>query len=249
MWALPDIQSMNVQAAMRASSFWEARIAAEENEDGSPATCLYGEWNGDQGCVGDLFPHLWYDIFSDDPKGLLWLCDYHEGYSGQPVEGYFTCDDCERVMIENYTWERYEHVTEDGESLCLNCYAKRVIEDPSSWLELDGDWADRLNMGLLRYAPHIMAHSGPTHGLDFHGNAEFDSMDGHAISGGGLDGLREKIATLESTGISRVLLVLDAAYQFAVSIGIYTDMNAELRPAPADFPHEAFDGQGLGDES
>ena len=53
--------------------------------------------------------HLVYDIFSDDPKGVLHLCETHDGYSGDPVEGYFTCEDCERVIAENYTGKLQNH--------------------------------------------------------------------------------------------------------------------------------------------
>lgn len=70
---------------------------------------------------------LVYDIFSDDPKGILNLCNNHVGYSSDPTEGYFTCACCQRVMVENYTWEYYR-VERDGETVCS---ARFSSETPS----------------------------------------------------------------------------------------------------------------------
>jgi hypothetical protein len=46
-------------------------------------------------------------------------------------------------------------------------------------------------------------------------------MDGHCISGGGLDELKDTLRTLRDEGETKAILILDAAYQFAVSIGVY----------------------------
>ena len=36
----------------------------------------------------------WYDIFSNDPKGVIGLCQEHENDYGSIPEGYFYCDAC-----------------------------------------------------------------------------------------------------------------------------------------------------------
>ena len=60
-------------------------------------------------------------------------------------------------------------------------------------------------------------------GIRFVNNVEFDSMDGHCISGGGVDELQETLRQLKDEGDDRAILILDAAYQFAVSIGVYAE--------------------------
>jgi hypothetical protein len=58
-------------------------------------------------------------------------------------------------------------------------------------------------------------------GVVFHDNAEFDSSSGHQISG---ENLLEVIKRLDQP----FCLVLDGAYQFAVSIGIYVRASAKF---------------------
>src|SRR5690348_12408001 len=100
MWSLPDINRMNSEAFQLKNKLEEA--ARTGTLDGEKLKC---EWEGhSEPCDGELRHYLWYDIFSDDPKGILTLCEHHDGYYGSPSEGYFTCEDCERVMTENYTW-------------------------------------------------------------------------------------------------------------------------------------------------
>jgi hypothetical protein len=71
--------------------------------------------------------------------------------------------------------------------------------------------------GLLDIARcrHVLGVKQPLPGgVVFHDNAEFDSQDGRQISG---DNLLDIIRGLDQPFCP----VLDAAYQFAVSIGIY----------------------------
>src|ERR1051326_863960 len=115
MWSLPDINRLNANAAVNAK-----RLQREACSRRKP-NCEH--WNCEENAT---VSHLTYDIFSDDPKGVLHLRERHDGYSGDPMEGYFTCQNCYQVMVENYTWELY-HTWSDGQKICLKCtvYARR----------------------------------------------------------------------------------------------------------------------------
>jgi len=221
MWSLPDIAKLNQDAADQDK---KARLVrcAELLVDHCTEKKAQCEHHGEE-CEGRLTGYLTYDIFSDDPKGVLFLCEHHYGHYGSPDEGYFFCDDCSRIFIENYTWERYDHV-EGGEVLCLNCHAKRVIANPKAWIVLTDAAINKIDFERVRRAPHIIAVDGPTHGLIQRGNAEFDSMGGQSIgSGNGVEGLKNALRQAKRKGHKRALLVMDAAYQFAVSIAVYAE--------------------------
>ena len=231
MWSLPNIAALNDEAHRKAMS-GEFERALEELIDpdtGEPAACMYA---GEE-CEGELRGELYYDIFSDDPKGVIFLCDRHWGYYGSPAEGYFYCDDCGRLFIENYTWELYSHYDEDeGALLCLNCYAQRVIEDDSRWITLDEDEIEALDFERVRKAPHIFAVNGPRHCLELVDCVTFDSMTGGRVTGlescestpdGGVEELKEILRRAREMGYPRALMVLDGAYQFAVRIGVYVN--------------------------
>jgi hypothetical protein len=66
--------------------------------------------------------------------------------------------------------------------------------------------------------------------LKFLGNVEFDSMSGCRIRGfssaddtpdAGVQEIRDLLARAREDGHERAILILDAGYQFAVSIGVY----------------------------
>jgi len=225
MWSLPDIKRVNAKAAANATKL--KREAARKRKP----NCERCECSGRKHPANVSF--LIYDIFSDDPKDVLHLCHDCVGQSGDPWEGYFTCEACGRVTVENYTWERYQ--TElDGASLCLKCAAERFFADETNWIEpklvqevVLAPYNPRLNgenltlfdpaTGVLNVARcrHVLGVSQPLPKcVKFHDNAEFDSMDGHQISG---RRLLDVIAELNQPFVP----VLDAAYQFAVSIGLY----------------------------
>jgi predicted Fe-S protein YdhL (DUF1289 family) len=240
MWSLPDIEVMNANAAGHAAeNRWEVLIGQGLGADGEPAVCECADWSGPE-CAGELRATLWYDIFSDDPKGLLWLCEQHDHYYGSPVEGYFYCDGCERTLIENYTWETYYRVVDDGEIYCLNCARELYLQEDKNWLELNGRALVRLRRRLRtgkrleRKAPHLFAVGQEAAveeaGLKFLGNVEFDSLSGAQLYGG--DGTQELFELLRGaarSGYQRAVLIIDAAYQFAVSVGVYVES-----PAPRE---------------
>lgn len=60
-------------------------------------------------------------------------------------------------------------------------------------------------------------------GIRFVNNVEYDSYDGHCINGGGVEELQETLRQLKDEGEDRAILILDAAYQFAISIAVYAE--------------------------
>ena len=219
MWSLPDIKELNKRA--KASKKVLLKTIRTGKETGKGLECDYAD-HGD--CEGAVRAIPYFDIFSDDPKGLIKLCEKHDGYFGSPAEGYFECGRCDRVFIdENYTWENYYHVNDCDGRICLNCYARQVIGDARDpgWLKTDG--SEKVDFQRIRRAPHIIAAKGPTYGLKFLGNTEFDNTTGGCISGGGTEEIRELLKKAKKRGYTRALVVLDATYQFAVLVGVYVN--------------------------
>lgn len=216
MWSLPDIKTLNRRAATEKGKVLKA--VKTRKIGNKKLSCEHD--HGD--CNGPIRVYPWYDIFSDDPKGVIALCERHDGYFGSPTEGYFECGRCNKIFIENYTWENYYHHDDCDGQICLNCYARQVIGDAThpAWVKTDG--SETIDFDRIRQSPHIIAVEGPTHGLEFLGNIEFDNTSGETISGevGDLHNLLKDAA---AKGYYRALLVLDAAYQFAVSIGLYVN--------------------------
>lgn len=217
MWSLPDIKRMNAEAQTKAQTL-EQQVRTNKDENGEPLECTCAGWGSGDSCDGDVHGYLWYDIFSDDPKGIVALCEHHDGYYGSPTEGYFTCSDCNRVMVENYTWEKY-NVVVDGEELCLPCAAERYIADDDNWLELTDENIEAVDFDRVRKAKHVIGVEMPIpKGIKFYDNAEFDSMNGTQISGFDIQNI---LKAAREEGFSKAILILDAGYQFAVSIGVY----------------------------
>ena len=218
MWALPNINKMNEEAALR----YETEKDLSKKQILKGQTCMYCDKKATR-------YYDYYDIFSDDPKGKIFLCAKHDGYYGNPAEGYFFCEGCERTMVENYTWELYSHDTNEGR-LCLNCYFDSEIKKQENWIDKVEQVADR-----VWESKHLIPVEG-THWkkyLDFHGNVELDSMSGAKITGfsststveSGIAELQEIVK--KTLGIGPVILIMDAAYQFAMSIGVYTRKKEE----------------------
>lgn len=224
MWSLPDIKLLNTRAAANLPA-----LRREQKRKRKPNCEVYG-------CTHRAVESIeWFDIFSDTPKGLVHVCENHLPEDG---EGNFRCDRCQRILADHYTWERYQ-TTDGDETLCLKCAAERHFEDDNNWidpklvkkvvLEPRGPALFNRKTGVLNVARcrHVLGVSQPLpDSIKFHDNAEFDSMDGHQISG---RGLLDIIQELDEPFCP----VLDAAYQFAVSIGLYIRENpsAELKLA------------------
>jgi hypothetical protein len=221
MWALPTLKQLNAQAESRGFGQNLKRACKTGRLDGEELVCEWQNHDTPSKCDGELFHYLYYDIFSEKPKGILTLCEHHDGYYGSPSEGYFECAGCNRVHVENITWERYEYVTPDGESLCLPCALKWYLGDEDHWLQLTDAVIDGLTFNQVRKAKHLIGVQMPRPGLEFRGNTEFDSMDGHCISGGGVAELQELMRQAKAEGYTKAVVILDGAYQFAVSLGLY----------------------------
>jgi hypothetical protein len=225
MWSLPDIKRLNAEASNQKKALEKG--ARTGKLDGKKLTCEWHDHDAPSRCEGELRHYLWRDIFSPDPKGIITLCEHHDGYYGSPTEGYFTCSDCGELYAENYTWELYYVNTEDGQ-VCLPCYAQRVINDEERWIQLTDANIEALSFEQVQKAPHCIGVKMPVpKEIRFVDNAEFDSMDGHSISSSGVAGLRQTLLQLKAEGAPKALLILDAAYQFAVSVGVYVPAESE----------------------
>ena len=225
MWCLPSLSKINEEAARNADKH---RRAVETGElEGKRICCEYCREQADS-------IYLWYDIFSEDAKGVLGLCSKHAGYYGSPAEGFFTCDDCGRVFIENYTWELYGVSNDDG-VFCLNCHAKREIETDENWIPLTDDAIAEIDFDDLRRAKHLQAvGQGTPKGLVAVETVEMDSSCGGRLTScstcesgpeGALEEIRSILKELQAVGVPRALLILSAAFQFSVAVSICVDAN------------------------
>lgn len=245
MWSLPNIVRMNDEAAEAAQKRQYEKEAARPEQH----NCEVCEWHGEERAAD--YGYCWYDIFSDDPKGTIFLCEEHDGYTGSPMEGYFQCGECDRVFIENYSWEIYSTVV-DCEQLCLPCALKRYLNDPSNWIptyavqsvildpnaDEDNSIFDSATGELnLAKARHLIGVEMPVPDtLTFIENLEFDSATGEMLAttsstfpgGVGESRAMRAIDELKEQGYEKFLLILDAGYQFSVSMGLYVD-SAEHR--------------------
>ena len=242
---MPDINKLHDEAA-DASSKRRLEKAAEEPENHH---CIVCDWNGDEKPAD--YGYLVYDVFSDDPKDLIFTCEDHDGYTGSPIEGYFQCGECQKTFAENYTWERYDIVV-DCDQLCLPCALDRYLDDRENWIDLnqvekiildpsgrddDDEGFSRvfdLETGTLNLAccSHLIAVEQPIPDrLHFVENLEFDSCTGRLLAGFsttygagvGENASLAKIKGLADAGYSKFVAILDGAYQFSVSIGLYVD--------------------------
>jgi len=205
MWALPDINRLNKEA--------------EENSKKKNTISLEGK--ACELCLNQAAIYVnYYDVFSDYPKGQLFFCD-NENHNEHELEGFFYCDLCGRLHISNYTWEYYHTMGPDG-YICLNCALDNYLAEKGNWIALQD--VNKLDFERIRTAPHLIPVSGTywKKKLNFVGNVEFDNMDGHCISGGGIEELKELCRTaIKKAKTKRCYIIMDAAYQFAISMGVY----------------------------
>ena len=214
MWSLPNISSMNATKVANQAGFKKQLNLGTSKKHTCENCNKPSTWH---------YPY--YDIFSDDISGVTHLCNDCEE-RGLGDEGFFTCAHCERRMIENITWERY-CVEVDGELQCLACAAKNyfadadnlidpakvtaVIQDPKGQVELFNSKTGVVNICRVQ---HVLAVKQPVPaGIVFVDNFE------NCNDAGRFDGQ----AILETIKGQKqpVFLVLDAAYQFSISVGIY----------------------------
>lgn len=222
MWGLPDIVKMNEEAHKKALSgkplewYIDRRI---DPETGEPAQCYYQS----SACDGEVGGVLWYDVFSGDPRGVLFLCDHHAQVCGCP-DGYFQCVSCDLVYITNYTWEPYGvYDSLEGGVLCLDCCAEKVISNPKSWIALkqSGITLREDDLGKVK---HIFAQGGSRHGLEQIGDSVLYERDWVHVGTKAerhLWPLEQLLQQARQEGYSKALLAVDGVYQFGYSVGVY----------------------------
>jgi hypothetical protein len=211
MFCLPAIDQMNATAKKSKKKLF--RAVSTHKLDGKVIRCEHCDKKATR-------VDLYYDIFSDDPKGVIATCDEHEGYTD---ESYFMCEcGCNKMFANNYTWEIYYIDTPQGR-MSLNHYADIYLADPKNWITLtDKNIAEAVKFENLRKAPHLIGVRMPCpEAIEFVANSEFDSMDGHCISGSGE--LEKALHDLKDQGVKRAVIVMDASYQFAVSLAVFKD--------------------------
>jgi len=224
MWALPDIHRLNKEAAEKATSTID-RAVNLIGEDGEAAVCDFCK---EEATFGDAY----FDIFSEDPKGTVFLYDRcRENYSDVP-EGYFYCGQCERLMIENYTWELYTH--SDGcDIYCLNCWRESYLQEESHWIDLaEPGRIEEVDFDELARSPHLLAvgqkcpdsleHIGDSVCVDNStGGRVLGSMYAEPSPDGAVREIRSLLQQARKEGHKKAILILDAGWQFAVDIGVY----------------------------
>jgi len=106
-------------------------------------------------------------------------------------------------------------------------FRQRIPE--SNWIELTEENIQKVDTARARKAQHVIGVEMPVpEGIEFYDNAEFDSMDGHQISGESVQSILE---SAREDGHKKAILILDAGYQFAVSIGVYVPKAAAAKAA------------------
>lgn len=231
MWSLPDIQRINSEAHINRRKLQQASRTDVLNGERVP--CEHGE-----NCQGPLFHELWYDIFSDDPKGIVTQCEFHRDQYGTP-EGFFWCDGCCRLIVENYTWELYSTTNTEGEKICLRCAAEEYIADDDNWIALTGEDIAVITFEVVRGARHVLSVRMPVPTqISVFDIITLDSSTGGLVRGftyadptpdQGVETLRDILNRAKDAGHHRALLILDGAYQFATSIGVYVPATVESR--------------------
>ncbi len=224
MWSLPDINRLNEEAIKK----YELTKNKTEEQLCLGIQCEF--------CEKREATHAleYYDIFSDTPKGHIFICDNCLKLHGEVPEGYFYCNRCDRLHIDNYTWELYYTHDWEGGTICLNCALDQEIENDNNWIMKVRD----VTWNRVRSSKHLIPVGGKhwTEKLTFIGNTELDSMTGAKLTGFSSsptieDGLKELkgLVGYALKKSDRCILILDAAYQFSVSIGVYIEKKGMLK--------------------
>ena len=214
MWALPNISSMNASKVVKQADYKRQLNLGRSIKHRCDSCNKPSVWH---------YPY--YDIFSKDIAGVTHLCDDCE-QRGLGGEGYFNCDSCQRRMVENITRERYCVEDGDGGIQCLACAAKQYFADPAN--QIEPQLVDTVSQGTdqaglfnpetgnveLRRVKHVLGvgQSLPD-GVKFVDNFENCNGAGRFDSRAILKAINEQKQP--------VFLVLDGAYQFSQSIGLY----------------------------
>lgn len=153
MWSLPDIQRLNAAAVTNRQALEDAVLTGVLH--GEQVVCN----DADENCCGSLRYELWFDVFSDLPKGIVGHCAHHRELHGVPTN-YFRCDVCRHLFVEIYAHEPYSINTNKG-LMCLPCAAEYYIGSPSNWIELTEANIETLDFERVRIAAHVLAVGMP----------------------------------------------------------------------------------------
>ncbi len=94
MWSLPDIQRRNAAAFTNREALENAVLTGVLH--GERVACS----DADENCRGLLKYELWFDIFSDHPKGIIGQCAHHRELSGVQT-GYFRYERASTMLTSN----------------------------------------------------------------------------------------------------------------------------------------------------
>ena len=140
-------------------------------------------------------------------------------------------------MVENYSGELYHSMDEDGERICLRCAADEYIADGYNWIALT-DWdIATVTYGTLWRARHVLGVKMPVpKQIQLFDRIAFESLtcgqgdQSSLVRGFGRADLtpeaaaeliREILEEAKDAGNDRAILIVDGAYEFAISIGVY----------------------------
>ncbi|MDD5529535.1 MAG: hypothetical protein PHX21_05835 [bacterium] len=228
MWCLPSIERLNNEAIARRKS--EKKKTAKQILRGK--VC---EFCGTRKATTFVD---YFDVFSNVPKGKIFICKKcdEEGKIHDNDDSYFYCDSCNRWMITNYTWERYDTWDEENGHLCLNCALKRAIANPGNWLKKED--IEKLTVEQIQRCKHLIPVEGTYYKqeLEYINNVELDNFCGGRLidsstCGTPNSGLQEikKICLETLKEHDEVMLLIDGAYQFSKSIGIYVRKQSPIK--------------------
>ncbi len=81
MWSLPNIKQMNSEAASQQKKFEKMLRSGKDGRKN-----IKCDHDNDE-CSGEIRLTPWYDIFSDDIKGINAACEYHDDRNGRNAGG------------------------------------------------------------------------------------------------------------------------------------------------------------------
>lgn len=239
MWSLPDLKRLNHQRLEKLEHAAQTGIL-----DGRPLLCEYGV-NG-KNCRGPLSHQLWFDIYSDGPRGIVSFCEFHRTRFGRP-ENFFICRDCERWVTKTYVYTLPFEIDEDGFPVCLRCSARRYVASERNWISLQEEDIAVVTFDTVRRARHVVdvglqgycglgpVAFGPTAEtvageIQLFDRIPLDSETWGLISGIGcqdptpdsaVEMIREILEEARDAGHDRALLIIDGVYQCAFTVGVY----------------------------
>jgi hypothetical protein len=215
-WKLPDVVARNEFAADEGTK----REFAKWMSGAVDVPCVVCTREGKEPVSA---PHRRpiFDIYSEDAKDVIGICEPHFAETGALPEGYFLCHGCRRTFIGNYSYEPFR-VMHEGVVACINCARATYLRIPANWIDLHE--LPEVRFELIRKSPHLFAVAQDktgqvaASGLAFIGRAEFDIDSAEQITGPTIQRLLE---TARDRGFSRAVLILDEIHRFTASIGVY----------------------------